>query len=456
MRRFFTTRGGRAYRTGRRLTPAPGRRWRLVAGLTLIVALAYLAFWVVIPSRWVTVAPGPAPDVATLVSPLPAATGVDAGPGSGSEAISAAGWGETAGGRFLLTTVQASPATPAELWKAIVRKDAGLFPRSYLVPQGMGDETYGRWSLAAMAESQLSAAWQAFTYLGRAADLTADGGTVYWVAADSPAKDRLKKGDLVVSWTLGGRRGAFVAAGQFERDIAGAYGTLSGATEAQDLVLDVRRNEAPLTVNVPIRPSDLTRWPFIGLALGAENPRTSPPVPVSFSPGDIGGPSGGLMLALQIVDDFTPGDLTGGHVVAGSGTIGPGGEVGPVGGIGLKLRGAVSAGATVFLVPERDYEDARSAAKALRPSIDLVRVSSLAGACEALSEMAGTLERPSSATVTKLQPAPPAPGPGVATLCRAKAVSLTAPKTPDYNGAGLGGSAVQVEARPSGRQQVGP
>lgn len=437
MRRSSSTRSGRAYRLGRRLASAATRRWRLLAGVALGAVLVYLVFWVVIPSRWLTIAPGPAPDVATLVTPLPGAVGAGADPVVASEATPATGPGAANRGRFLLTTVQASPATPAELWKALTREEVELYPRSYVVPEGMSDEIYGQWSLAAMTGSQFAAAWQAFSYLGRPAGLAADGGKVFWVAGDSPAKDRLREGDLVVSWTLGDRGGTFIAAEQFERDISGAYGAFSGAAGAVDLVLGVRRDAVPLAVAVAIEPSDLARWPFLGLALGAEHPRTAPAVPVDFSPGDIGGPSGGLMLALQIVDDFTPGDLTGGQVVAGTGTVGPGGEVGPVGGIGLKLRGAVAAGAAVFLVPEQDYEEARSTAKALGLDVDLVQVFSLAEACEALSQRAGALERPRPALVARAEPR-------MVTLSWAKEASLTVQKTPDYNRAGLGGLGAQV------------
>jgi len=127
-----------------------------------------------------------------------------------------------------------------------------------------------------------------------------------------------------------------------------------------------------------------------GLALAAENLRTDPPVPVRFPPGDIGGPSGGLMLTLQVVDDFLPGDLTGGRVVGGSGSIGPGGEIGAVGGIDKKIAAAAGAGATVFLVSGEDYVEALSAAA--RQGLDdliVIPVDSLEEAYQALVSLTG-------------------------------------------------------------------
>ncbi|WP_375401763.1 PDZ domain-containing protein [uncultured Amnibacterium sp.] len=66
---------------------------------------------------------------------------------------------------------------------------------------------------------------------------------------------------------------------------------------------------------------------------------------------DIGGPSAGQMFALGIIDKLTPGSLTGGRHVAGTGTICADGAVGAIGGIVQKMAAARAAGATVFLAP---------------------------------------------------------------------------------------------------------
>jgi Lon-like protease len=75
-------------------------------------------------------------------------------------------------------------------------------------------------------------------------------------------------------------------------------------------------------------------------------------------PDGIGGPSAGLMFALSVVDTLTPGSLAGGAHVAGTGTITPEGEVGPIGGIQQKVAGARAAGAKLFLVPARNCDEA--------------------------------------------------------------------------------------------------
>jgi PDZ domain-containing protein len=81
------------------------------------------------------------------------------------------------------------------------------------------------------------------------------------------------------------------------------------------------------------------------------------PVKVKLELADVGGPSGGMMFALGIIDRLTPGQLTGGKHIAGTGTIDPAGNVGPIGGIRHKLYGAANAGATIFLAPESNCDE---------------------------------------------------------------------------------------------------
>ena len=75
------------------------------------------------------------------------------------------------------------------------------------------------------------------------------------------------------------------------------------------------------------------------------------PATVTINAGDVGGPSAGLMFALGIYDKLTPGPLTSGRDIAGTGTIDEEGRVGPIGGIRQKMAGARSGGAEYFLAP---------------------------------------------------------------------------------------------------------
>lgn len=99
---------------------------------------------------------------------------------------------------------------------------------------------------------------------------------------------------------------------------------------------------------------------------------------------DVGGPSAGLLFSLGIVDKLGADDLTGGRVVAGTGTITGGGEVGPVGGVPLKTQAARRDGATVFLVPKAECSDAQAE---LPKGLRLVPVTTLKGAVDSLKAL---------------------------------------------------------------------
>ncbi|MFJ8144921.1 S16 family serine protease [Streptomyces sp. NPDC096048] len=99
---------------------------------------------------------------------------------------------------------------------------------------------------------------------------------------------------------------------------------------------------------------------------------------------DVGGPSAGLLFSLGIVDKLGAGDLTGGQVIAGTGTISTGGKVGAVGGVPLKTQAARRDGATVFLVPKAECSDARTE---LPKGLRLIPVTTLKGAVDSLEAL---------------------------------------------------------------------
>lgn len=79
-----------------------------------------------------------------------------------------------------------------------------------------------------------------------------------------------------------------------------------------------------------------------------------------------GGPSHGAMLALTLIDQLTPGGVTYGNTVAGTGTIRPDGTVGPVGGVRQKAYTVYRTGVDVFFVPEGAEEAAKKGAPRLK------------------------------------------------------------------------------------------
>ena len=82
------------------------------------------------------------------------------------------------------------------------------------------------------------------------------------------------------------------------------------------------------------------------------------------------------MFALAIYDKLTPGSLTGGKKIAGTGEMAPDGTVGPIGGIRQKMAGAAEHGAKIFLVPAANCAEAADGDDF---GLKLVKISTLEG-----------------------------------------------------------------------------
>ena len=96
---------------------------------------------------------------------------------------------------------------------------------------------------------------------------------------------------------------------------------------------------------------------------------------------DTGGPSGGMVFTLGVIEELTPQDLLRGRKVAGTGTIDLLGKVGPIGGIDEKLIAAQLVGVTVFLAPRSNCSEIRS----IPEGITVFAISTIEDAVKALS-----------------------------------------------------------------------
>jgi PDZ domain-containing protein len=121
------------------------------------------------------------------------------------------------------------------------------------------------------------------------------------------------------------------------------------------------------------------------------------PIDVKINTQLVGGPSAGLAFTLAIIDDLTPGSLTGGTRVAVTGTIAPDGTVGEVGGVEQKAITARTNGVQLMVVPKREVADAKRGAGDVR----VVGVSTIDQALDALHEAGGAAVPPPSTTAAR-------------------------------------------------------
>ncbi|PTR31717.1 PDZ domain-containing protein [Rhodococcus sp. OK519] len=243
----------------------------------------------------------------------------------------------------------------------------GLVPREDVYPPQKSKDEVKEENSAQFAKSENSAELAALEYLNL--PVVVEIGTV---GDNGPAAGVLREGDRLL------RVGAIpVDSVEGLQDAVGAAG--AGSTVDLTFVRDGVQTTAPVTLGSrPQAEGDDAKQGYLGV--GA---RAVPDVPftIEFNLADIGGPSAGLMFSLALVDKLSAGELNGGRFIAGTGTIDPDGDVGPIGGIPYKMIAAKEAGATTFLVPAKNCDEA----VATKPDgLDLVKVETLDGAIEAL------------------------------------------------------------------------
>ncbi len=258
----------------------------------------------------------------------------------------------------------------AEVFKAWVDPHQAVLPRDAVYPPNESVKQSEHVDTEQMLGSQSAAIAAAL----RQAGYRAFAPTVGKVTKGAPADGKLQSGDGILA--VGGRRTANAQA------VINAISPLPPGTRT---TLTIRRDYRDRTVTLVTEPNPQSPTRSrIGVAIGDS---FNPPFKVTIKLGQqIGGPSAGLMFSLAIYDKLTPGALTGGRFIAGTGTIDQLGRVGPIGGIQQKITGAKDSGATVFLVPASNCSEAVHAPDAHH--IELVKVASISDAVAVLHALA--------------------------------------------------------------------
>lgn len=217
-----------------------------------------------------------------------------------------------------------------------------VIPRELIYPDDVSGEEVTAEQAALFNSSESNAIGAAMKYLQEPVTIQA---IVSSVTANSPASGKLEPGDVIVSVN-----------GQQVTDPAAVSTLVRAEPVGSSFRFMVERGGMEQEVTVTSAPSPLdSEIPYIGIGVGVIY---QPDFQIAFNVGNVGGPSAGLLLSLGIVDKLTTANLTAGRVIAGTGTITPEGEVGPIGGIRQKLAGARSTGAELFLMPAAHCKEA--------------------------------------------------------------------------------------------------
>lgn len=245
-------------------------------------------------------------------------------------------------GQLLLTTVSVGPkltmAGAIEKW---VDRDYSVVPNEVVNPPSQTQQQTDKQNAQDMTNSQDDATTAALDLLGKP-EIIAVGS----VEMGSNAAKALRVKDVITAID-----------GQPVTGYAALRQALATAKAGDIATVAVLRDGSPLTVMFPLIDGGGGRA-ILGII-----PSTTSTIKVTITNQNVGGPSAGMMYALGIINKLSaPADqLTGNRIIAGTGTIDPLGNVGDIGGIQEKLRGAKAAGATVFLVPHGNCAEAARA-----------------------------------------------------------------------------------------------
>jgi PDZ domain-containing protein len=222
------------------------------------------------------------------------------------------------------------------------------------------------------------------------APITSLGVEVESVEVQTPADGHLQPGDVITA--LDGTATTTSAA------LVTAIRSHQPGDAVRLSVQSVTGTRTESLVLAPSPPSQGPPHPIIGISTKTKV-KADLPVDVNINAGPIGGPSAGLAFTLALINELSSSDLTGGQVIAATGTIEPDGTVGDVGGVTQKTAAVRKAHCVAFLVPPGEYQEAvRHAGSHLK----VIKVANLGDALVALGSLGGDL--------SALGPAPAATG----------------------------------------------
>lgn len=301
--------------------------------------------------------------------------------------VTVAGKRDKAKGDFLLTTVGIlGPATPLELLVAQLRPYTEVVTQEAL----MGDDDQEAYNLLQdyyIKSAANNATVAAFGAAKRPVTIKHKGIYVMSIMAQSPFKAQLKLGDTITA-----------VDGKHYQTADDYVAAIKAKPVGQKVTITYVRGKQAKQASGKLIQLPGTKQAGIGITLTAHTEVVSSPK-VAIDAGDIGGPSAGLMFAVQVYSMLTKQDLRHGATIAGTGTIDADGQVGQIGGIDKKVYVASKEGASVFFAPdqpataaikkldpsyENNYAVAKRTAKAIGTKMKIVPVKTLSDALKYL------------------------------------------------------------------------
>ena len=255
-------------------------------------------------------------------------------------------------GNLYQLTVRRDEANALIYAWSLINDSYDLYPREEILPDGVTPKELSEISIQNMRTSENVAIAVALKNVGYEISSKGDGVSVVGLLDDSPVKEKLKKGDLLNSIN--------------NKEISSTTEFIStlrtysiGESVTIGLLREVDGELKQMFVETTlIEHVEYKGEPMVGFLATTVNERFDFPFEIDIKTGNVGGPSAGLMMALNVYNNLIPEDITNSMIIAGTGTIEIDGSIGPVGGIKQKIIAAKRAGAELILVPIANFEEA--------------------------------------------------------------------------------------------------
>ncbi|MCX5061278.1 PDZ domain-containing protein [Streptomyces sp. NBC_00461] len=289
-------------------------------------------------------------------------------------------------GHLNMTTVRVTSADyRMNLVEAVygwLAHDGKVVPHNTLYPDGKTEEQSTQENAEEFSESQESAKVAALKEL----DIPVKSFVIVsTVVKGSPAQGRLHAGDVIKAVDGTAVKQPTDVAKLVTKHKSGQNVVFTIVPAKDQAAAEKKNTTATRTRNITIKTATSDdrgeKRAIVGISAGTDH---TFPFAIDIKLADVGGPSAGLMFSLGLYDKLTPGSLTGGKFVAGTGTIDDDGKVGPIGGIEMKTVGARSKGAQYFLTPA---DNCAAAAKDTPDGLTLVKVNTIGDALGALNDI---------------------------------------------------------------------
>ncbi len=252
----------------------------------------------------------------------------------------------------VLVTDPDSYITGFDILYGWIDKNRVVLPRVQVYPEGESAAESVKIGADEMSGSQINATAAALDFLGfkNKAKLM-----IVEVNKKSNAVDNLQAGDQIISVNNKNYNSSAQIMDYLDQKKPGDLISIKVLRDSNEIISRVIKLSAREDGSA-----------FIGINIQSE---FDFPFDVKIKLAETGGPSGGLIFALGIIDKLTSQDLVRYRNIAGTGTITIDGRVGPIGGIAEKIIGAKKAGVELFLTPIENCSEISDEEKVFR-SID--------------------------------------------------------------------------------------